>query len=202
MGDEEGDQTKLHEEMYHLIWAKAKINTKSQPSMNLNKELRRAVTNFTIEEKAECVERIIAFEIKLYKETDYPLSNTVIERKTQWYMQRQLSTEFTREHDSKWRHPAHKWSFFFRFMPTISKILNKNPKLKAHILGEEHENFEFSELWMESRTEFMNLLARTITECEKQENIEYRSIWDLAEEIRMYALGAGDFTPLRDAYRW
>ena len=186
--------------MYKKIWENCKTNTKKRPICNLNKELRKTVENFTSNQKELVVERRLVYEVKLFSETDYPLSEDFFERKWQQRMKMPLSCEFYREHDMKWRHVTSKWSFFNQYWPTIEEILEKNQVLKEHIYGG-NTNFKFDPLWIESRTEMMIYHARTITRCERDENVEFQSLWSSKLQIYKYALGNGQRIPLKDPFR-
>ena len=201
LGEEEGEKFKRQEQMYHQIWSKCKTNTKKAPKINLNLELKKAVADFNDAEKAAYVDRLINWEVMVYKDTDYQLSPACIENKTNWHMARSISSEFTREHDVKWRHPVHRWAHFLRHKPTIMQIFDKYPHLKEHVLGEDNLDFEFCDLWIESKSEFMVICLHSITRCEKTENIDYNSLWDLTEHISKYTL-TDNRVPLRDAFRW
>ena len=119
---EEGKQFKEQEERYQDIWARCKINTKTKPITNLNRELKIAVNNYTQEQKLETIDRDINYQVKMFKDTPSPLSSDVIEKKRNWYMKRPMSTEFTRIRDNKWRHPTKRWKQFNKYLP--SKIFN------------------------------------------------------------------------------
>ena len=200
LGNEEGKQFKLQEEMYENIWRKCKINTTKKPVTSLNKELRKAVDNFTFDEKSDCIDLDIDYQVKKYKDTAYPITPTVAAKKKEWHMQRQIPTEFRRMHDNKWRHPAKIWAFFKKFVPTIETIFDKLPHLKEHIYGPDNLNFRFSKPWIESRSQWMIHFEQQIERCEKTSNINYQSNWDLNEQVLKYTVG-GDGVPLRDAFQ-
>lgn len=202
LGPEEGKEFKEQEQKYRDIFAMCKKNTLKKPITNLNRELRIAVDNYTAEEKLAAINRDIDYQVKMYKDTDTPLTEDVIEKKRDWYMKHPMSTEFTRLHDTKWRHPTKRFALFNKFQPTIEDILDRLPHLKEHIYGPDNLNFRFSRTWLESRKEWTIYHALEISRCEKAENIEFTSNWDLNKHTLTFSMGGGgNRIPLRDAFR-
>ena len=202
LSPEEGIQFKEQEEMYRNLFAYCKKNTTNKPVTNLNRELRIAVNNYTAAEKLATIDRDIDYQVKMYKDSANPLTEHMIEKKRDWYMKHPMSTEFTRLHDSKWRHPTRRFAFFNKFLTTIEDILDRLPHLKELIFGPDNLNFRFSRVWLESRSEWTIYHALEISRCEKTANIQFQSNWDLNIHVLSFSTGGGgNRIPLRDGFR-
>ena len=197
MSEQEAKDFMVQETMYSKFWSKCKINCQRAPQTSLQKELKIAVERFTEKEKEAVIQRQLELEMNFYRDTDYPMSEEVFEKKLANIMKLPLSAELSRDFDIKWRHPTHRWAIFNKFLPTMEKIFANNQNLQEHIFGD--MNFKFDPLWIESRTEFMKYQKAQIARCEKIENMQYQSGWDLFLNIQTYCLDGR--LPLRDPFR-
>ena len=192
----------VQESVCDSILRKNKYNTNRSPRVNLNRELKKCLAGIDNNLKSKVIERRLLYEMAQYEKTEFPMSDIIFHKKYDWLMARPINAEFGKEQDMKWRHASTKWKFLYQMLPVIEKIFIDHPHLKSFLCGDDNENFEFDQSYVELRTEFMIYHALQIIRAEKTSNIEFQSYFTLIENGIEYALSNKDGRlPLRDPYR-
>lgn len=83
----------------------------------------------------------------------------------------------------------------------VEKVLNRNEHLKEHIYGVFNKDFVFDPVFMEGKCELNQHWSRQISRTERNDNIEFDSLWTLLWQIWEYCLGRAkdEREPLGDA---
>ena len=160
--------------------------------------------NADLNRKAELIRWKLDYLYKLWSTTDFPMSNQKYDEKFDFFMVRDVKLELYRTDDKKFRHSTHRFQNFYYLLPVIQEVLDR-PKyhsLKEFLFGSENMDFQFSEEWLEAKTEFMFHHSRQVQRTEKIENTEFHTFLTSCENIIKYCLGDEDSRqPLRDPFR-
>ena len=182
---------------YAKIWSKCNSNVRVVCGYrtNLNKELEIMNRNLSAEALDLLIERKLGYQLNQWRHTAYPLGEDQFEKKWLYLKKHGFKVQLTHCKDVKFRHDCNKWLQFFTVVGMIEEIFEKYPDLKLFILGPGHEEFKFSEMFLESESNFYQFYMLQIQRCEKNSNIEYDSFWTTAHN-------SADFVFLLTLVQW
>ena len=187
--------------MYGKIYRRCNTNCTSHPKTNLNKELLKKYKTLGAPAMDNLVLRKLGYEMKMWNTTEFVMTEQQFQDRYDWFMKHteRFNIQLNNSDDVKFRHEPAKWLSFYKSVWLIEEILNRNIGLKRHIFGEGNDNFCFTELFLESESEFFQHHHRQISRTESTENIQFDSYFTLLHNTADFALNVGtDKQPLSD----
>ena len=146
------------------------------------------------------IERKLTYKTKLWKDTDFPITEDQFAQKWEWYKKHGFTIQLKHCSDIKFRHEPNKWLQFYTCVRMIEDIFARYPDLKRFIYGPDLDDFTFTDVFLEGESEFQMHYMRQISRTEKNKNIGFDSFWTTAGNSSNYALSVGyhDKLPLAD----
>ena len=130
-----------------------------------------------------------------------PMSPEEFEKTLRHLIQPPIRITFRAVNDvHTFRSSSKRFMFFFTYVDAIMETLDSVPTLKEHVLGD--LLFQFDPLFIETMQELNQVHFKMLSHLEKDNEIEFNSIWNLTDVFFDYILNdQNERQPLSDGMR-